>query len=589
MVPDVAKAGHSFNGAFAYYLHDKRQDEAAAQPVTAERVDWTETRNLITDDPETARRVMIATAYSADELKAAAGVKNSGRKSTAHVYAYALAWHPDEAARLDRAEMVRAVDQSLKVLGAEKHQALIVCHTDRAHPHVHVILNRVDPETGKMLATSNDFRKLSDWANAYERERGQIVTPLREEKRQTREQFKAAAEKAAPEPAPAKPAVRPSPPALAPQRPAQRPPAPSMVPSEAAILKALTDDQKARHKAAWPALSAKNKADREAIYSAYGEQIKAASMQHKDIARPLWAQHFRQERQAAQAFTAREREAFGVIANALAAAKHQQATGAAPNRGLLSLTFANVLSAPARQSAFTAQQETRRGEVARQLRQALDTDVAKLKAARSAALDRQREAFAIERQKLIDTQNAEKAKIREAWKQVYTRRGKEPEPRARQTVRPMELQPVKKEFDEARGVAPANLSPHPTERRFVSTPAPTPSPAGAPPIPARAVQDVPKKPEPIMPAVTRSSTPPAKDWSKVAAPQPATPAPAKDWTKATTPAQTPAQPAPAKDWGKVATPDPTAPRVVKDWNATPEPSREIKPMPTRPRDRDRDR
>lgn len=227
MVPDVAKAGHSFNGAFAYYLHDKRQDVAAAHPVTAERVEWTETRNLVTDDPETVRRVMIATAYSVDELKAAAGVKASGRKSTAHVYAYSLAWHPDEAATLDRAEMVRAADQSLKVLGAEGHQALIVCHRDRTHPHVHVIVNRVDPATGKMLPTSNDFRKLSDWANAYERERGQIMTPKREEKRIAREQHQADA-------------VRPSPPHTAPETATRPFKVASMAPSEATIWKTLT-------------------------------------------------------------------------------------------------------------------------------------------------------------------------------------------------------------------------------------------------------------------------------------------------------------------------------------------------------------
>ena len=62
MVPDIAKKGHSFNGAFAYYLHDKGAD-------TAERVDWTETRNLMTDDPQAAKQVMIATALQADELK----------------------------------------------------------------------------------------------------------------------------------------------------------------------------------------------------------------------------------------------------------------------------------------------------------------------------------------------------------------------------------------------------------------------------------------------------------------------------------------------------------------------------------------
>jgi Relaxase/Mobilisation nuclease domain. len=502
MVPDVAKAGRSFNGAFAYYLHDKRQDEAAAHPDTAERVAWTETRNLATANPTTAKRIMIETARAADELKAAAGVKATGRKSTAHVYAYALAWHPDEASGLDRAEMVRAVDASLKVLGAENHQAVIVCHREKSHPHVHVILNRVDPETGKMLSTSNDFRKLSDWANSYERERGRIVTPLREEKRQTRESFQQAAARPAPQP------------------PAQRPKAVPKAPSEAALLKALTDAQKARHAAAWPALSEKNKAERAAIFATYGEQIKAASARHKELARPLWAQHFRQERMDAAAFAARERETFGRIANALAAAKHQMATGQAPERGLLSLTFANVLNSHSRGEAFTAQQETKRGEVARQLRSALDAEVAGLKAARSVALDRQREAFTVERQDLIDRQAAEKAKNREAWRQVYSRRGKEPEPRARQqAATPLEREPVKEDFEKAKRLAEANLAPHPTERRFVSSPAPTPAPAGAPPIPARAVQDVPQKPEPIMPEVSAA---PSRDWPKAATPaQPA--------------------------------------------------------------------
>lgn len=512
MVPDVAKAGRSFNGAFAYYLHDKRQDEAAAHPDTAERVAWTETRNLATSNPTTAKRIMIETARAADELKAAAGVKATGRKSNAHVYAYALAWHPDEAGGLDRAEMVRAVDASLKVLGAENHQAVIVCHREKAHPHVHVILNRVDPETGKMLSTSNDFRKLSDWANTYERERGQIVTPLREEKRQTREAFRQAATRPAQEQ-----------PRTAPQPPAQRPKPSPKAPSEAALLKALTDAQRARHAAAWPTLSEKNKAARAAIFATYGEQIKAVSARHKELARPLWAQHFRQERMDAAAFAARERETFGRIANALAAAKHQMASGQAPERGLLSLTFANVLNSHSRGEAFTAQQETKRGEVARQLRSALDAEVAGLKAARSVALDRQREAFTAERQDLIDRQAAEKAKNREAWRQVYSRRGKEPEPRARQQAAPpLEREPVKEDFEKAKRLAEANPAPHPTEQRFVSSPAPTPAPAGAPPIPARALQDVPTKPEPIMPEVTRSSPLPAQAWTKAATPaQPA--------------------------------------------------------------------
>src|SRR5690606_6974587 len=85
MVPDIAKSGHSFKGAMAYYLHDKRQAGDTSHPQTAARVAWTETRNLATDDPRAAMRIMVATAQSADELKKVAGVSTKGRKSNAHV------------------------------------------------------------------------------------------------------------------------------------------------------------------------------------------------------------------------------------------------------------------------------------------------------------------------------------------------------------------------------------------------------------------------------------------------------------------------------------------------------------------------
>lgn len=125
----------------------------------------------------------------ADELKKAAGIKAAGRKSTQSVYAYALAWHPDEAGQIDKAEMLAAADASLKELKADHLQSVIVCHTDQKHPHVHVIINRVDPADGRMHPFKNDRLQLSDWANQYERERGNIVTPAREEKRKKREQY----------------------------------------------------------------------------------------------------------------------------------------------------------------------------------------------------------------------------------------------------------------------------------------------------------------------------------------------------------------------------------------------------------------
>ena len=139
--------------------------------------------------------------------------------------------------------MVAAVDASLKELQAEHLQAIVVCHTDQDHPHVHVVLNRVDPMDGRMHPFKNDRLKLSDWANKYERERGNIVTPAREEKRQQREQY------------PDKEARQDY--ALAKRQEATARAQSDLSP--AAMLKDLSEAQKLRHRQEWRNLSATNK------------------------------------------------------------------------------------------------------------------------------------------------------------------------------------------------------------------------------------------------------------------------------------------------------------------------------------------
>ena len=61
--------------------------------------------------------------------------------------------------------------ESLKALGLEKHQALIVAHRG-GHPHVHVIVNRVDAESGKAAGFSRSKLRLSQWAEGYEQGQG---------------------------------------------------------------------------------------------------------------------------------------------------------------------------------------------------------------------------------------------------------------------------------------------------------------------------------------------------------------------------------------------------------------------------------
>lgn len=253
-----------------------------------------------------------------------------------------------------------------------------------------------------------------------------------------------------------------------------------------------------------------------------------------------------------------------------------------------------------------------RAELAKRLKSVLDTEIQTIKAERSAALSRQRQLFDQARGGLVEKQTAERAKIREAWQQIYTQRGKDaatraqpyrqrmarkrqweteraavkehraanvrPEPvetsaaqrarlhaerKAREAAAFKALYPaqnapamkpenpqMKGEFDKARIAEPPKAAP--TKPAFVSRPAPMPSPAGEAPRPApKTVQAVPATPQPK--------------------PAPAAPVMRKDWSATATPAQT--TPAPAKDWSKAAADRP----------------REIKPLPVRDPNKTRDR
>ena len=172
MVVKMSSPGRSFGGVADYCLHDPRMPGEAHHPESAERVEWTATRNLATSEGERAGRIMAATAEASPELKRLAGVAATGRKLEKPVCHYSLSWAKDETP--DRQEMRRAAQESLKALGMERHQALVVSHRD-GQPHVHVIANRVDPESGKAAGLNRSKLKLSKWAEEYERVQGKRV------------------------------------------------------------------------------------------------------------------------------------------------------------------------------------------------------------------------------------------------------------------------------------------------------------------------------------------------------------------------------------------------------------------------------
>lgn len=165
MVPKVAGKGRSFKGAGLYYLHDKNA-------LTRERVAFTHTENLPTRDPDKAIKCMAWTALRQQELKARSGASNRGRKMADPVYCYSLAWHPDQTPSQE--QMIEAAKASLVALGMEEHEALFVGHNDEPHSHIHVVVNRVHPETGIANTLGKDFLRLSTWAQKFEEEHGHI-------------------------------------------------------------------------------------------------------------------------------------------------------------------------------------------------------------------------------------------------------------------------------------------------------------------------------------------------------------------------------------------------------------------------------
>ena len=153
----MSSSAKSF-GALAHYLANGRSGN---EP---ERVAWSASRNLPTTEPELAGKIMRATA-SQNVRVAQPG------------YHVALSFDPGDA--VDRATMERVADRTIAALGLTGHQALIVCHRDRDHPHMHLLINRVHPETGLVWNRWQDRAVIQKVLREEEIALGLRVTPGR--------------------------------------------------------------------------------------------------------------------------------------------------------------------------------------------------------------------------------------------------------------------------------------------------------------------------------------------------------------------------------------------------------------------------
>ena len=139
MIGKVPDQGKSFRGVVNYLLYGKKDEPAP------ERVAWTETRNLLVGHPRKAATLMRLTARKSKRVKKP-------------VYHYVISWRHDE--RPDDGLMRQVADTTCSDLGLDDYQRLYVAHRDTEHHHVHIVVNRVHPETGIAWKNSHDYRRI---------------------------------------------------------------------------------------------------------------------------------------------------------------------------------------------------------------------------------------------------------------------------------------------------------------------------------------------------------------------------------------------------------------------------------------------
>ena len=138
MLADIKPTTQDFRKLARYLIHGK------ARPTHPDRVAWIIEQNLGTTDPELAAAFMQATAAGS-------------RRCTNACYHLVIAWHareqpsPEHMQDIARATLERA--------GLAEHQAFIMGHGDKAHPHLHMMINRVSSVTGRAWSTAHDYAR----------------------------------------------------------------------------------------------------------------------------------------------------------------------------------------------------------------------------------------------------------------------------------------------------------------------------------------------------------------------------------------------------------------------------------------------
>ena len=418
MTPVEITQGKSFKGLATYLLHDQKREGEPSRDTT-ERVGWVQSYNLGEADGDQSWRLMLATANSANALKEAAGIKK-GKAVKNTVYHYSINFNPED--KLTEDIQRRAVAGSLKALGLDDHQALAVEHTDKAHNHIHVMVNLIDPANGMSAASpqmcddgkkrsklSNSQRKLSSWAAKFERNNGLTITEGRLANANSRAQGELVNAKRKP------------------RNVHEREKVEQTTDRRRDFMKRQHDDRaksiqdtsarlKLQGQIGWHALKTTYQMEKTAIKAAMPAAFKRQSAETKERYKPQWAELFKRHEHERRAFDGNDRTAIGKIWHGAAVFRELALDGDYLGG------FVAAFSAEARRNIILNKHDRDR----ERLGQKVQAEIAAYHKQIKADFDRQftqaRERFLAKCDRLKSSQREQWTEVRTAWRDYNSTR-----------------------------------------------------------------------------------------------------------------------------------------------------------------------
>lgn len=396
---DLAR-GRSFKGLANYLLHDV-SEEAGEGRSSTERVGWTQSHNLNDALADKSWRLMVATSKSADALKKAAGETNVGAKNTKPVYHYVLTW-PAADAPSEQLQK-QAVAESLKTLKLDEHQALAVQHLDGQAPHVHVMVNLINPENGTTPKLSYTKKNLRKWANEFELKHGLQVTQGSTANGVKRSNGEAVDARRKPRNVYEQE-----------QREGKDRRMAWLRDRSSRAAQALQRENKAlqaRHTAEWVNIKENYYARRDGLYAAEKEDVAKAIQQVKDRFKPQWAAVYQGNRKRMKQFEQSERSAFLQIFTATTTFLQARRAGKTVLRSLDS-----AMSATARRELIEKWNRQDKDRLKKEVNQEIASAIQLIREGADIKISGHRAAFLDQCGELKHQQQAARSAQREKWR-----------------------------------------------------------------------------------------------------------------------------------------------------------------------------